>query len=283
MREYSRHKRMVKDVDKFMNDRENPDRLEKVMLFAMQYLSLRTVHSDEISNEEIGYAVQKVNTGQEFEINELYSALMKTLTKQEYIFRIIRVKYVHDTRDSLLLVASPLLKELGKYMHRDAIHFNRKEVKLLAKSDGINETEKEAGNDAESSAETSPPEEKWEPSQEGTVVLSPLERMHVSQEPEKEKEPIQAKPVMEKKLRTKRERHPDLALCETDPELDRINHLWDNPSGRDDWLMANVATKSNKYGYETAGKYDATTVGKAVGVDQGTVLFYLRQKLLAKA
>ena len=154
MRQYALHKRLVSDVDRFVNEKKvriddngkkmyDAKNLEKVMLFVMQYLSLRLVHSDEISNEEIGYVVRKVNFGLEYEIPELYNILTRELTHQEYIFRIRRVKYLKNTPDSLVLVVSPLMKQLGKYMHENTIRINTKEVKLLGGNEPSGSTEKD--------------------------------------------------------------------------------------------------------------------------------------------
>ena len=100
MREYAIHKRFISDVDRIVNTKEwlkdengnilknengkkiyTQENLEKVMIFAMQYLALRQVHSDEISNEEIAYVVRKINFT-EYEIPEIYRTMgEKTDTK----------------------------------------------------------------------------------------------------------------------------------------------------------------------------------------------------------
>ena len=245
MRQYALHKRLVSDVDRFMNEKKvridsngkkiyDVKNLEKAMLFVMQYLSLRLVHSDEISNEEIGYIVKKVNFGSEYEIPELYNILTQELTHQEYIFRIRRIKYLKDTSDSLMLVVSPLMKELGKYMHANMIRINTKEVKLLGGNEPVGSTEKNEEHESASISSV-----------------------------------------------RKQKRNPDLVLCASDPELERIRQLWDNREERNAWISANVLSRSRKHGYTTSGKYPAKIVGKAVGVDQGTVLFYLRQTVLS--
>lgn len=281
MREYARHKRMVSDVHRFINSKQNPDRLERVMHFAGEYLSLRITHP-EINDEELGYAIRKINPGAEIEMNELYETLIESLTRQQYVFRIKRIKYVKDTRDSVLLVASPLLKKLGKYMNQNMIQFNKEEVKVMNQNI---EPEAEPGKEPEENIEKAHDEipeaitEAKEELPQNEPVSSPIEKV-TEAKPEENTE--EEKPVKEKKPRAKRERHPDIYLCDADPELNEINKLWDSPDERDKWLVANVSTKSKKYGYEIKGKYDATTVGKAVGVDQGTVLFYLRKKILEK-
>ncbi len=114
MRQYAIHRRFISDVDRIVNQ----DSLEKVIIFAMHYFSLRQVHSDEISNEEIAYVVGKLHFT-DTEIPELYKSLSEDLTNQEFIFRIKRIKYVRNTKDSIMIVASPLMKRLGKYMNRE--------------------------------------------------------------------------------------------------------------------------------------------------------------------
>ena len=265
-RQYSLHKKLVADVDRFMNEKKwrkdsnghitrnskgtrlyETGNLEKVILFTMQYLSLRLVHSDEISNEEIGYVVRKVNFGSEYEIPELYNILTKELTNQEFIFRIKRVKYLKNTADSLLIVASPLMKKLGKYMYRNTIRINAREVKLLEGKELAGEMVQEPGLNVE----------------EPGFGIHKMPRRKVA-----------------KKLG--RGREPDMGLCASDPELDRIRQVWDDREERDAWILKNVLSVSRKYGYATTGRYPAATVAKAVGVDQGTVLFYLRQRMLGK-
>ena len=248
MRQYALHKRLVSDVDRFVNEKKvriddngkkmyDAKNLEKVMLFVMQYLSLRLVHSDEISNEEIGYVVRKVNFGPEYEIPELYNILTRELTHQEYIFRIRRVKYLKNTPDSLVLVVSPLMKQLGKYMQENTIRINTKEVRLLGGNEPSGSTEKD--------------EEQPE-----------LELISISSS-------------------QKKSRNPDMELCASDSELDRIRQVWDDREERNAWIAMNVLSTSKKYGYSTHGKYPANVVGRAVGVDQGTVLFHLRQMVLS--
>ena len=265
MRQYALHKRLVADVDRFMNEKKwkvdgnghverdargvkqyDAKNLEKVMLFVMQYLSLRQVHSDEISNEEIGYVMKKVNFGHEYEIPELYSILTRELTNQEYIFRIRRIKYLKNTPDSLVLVASPLMQELGKYMHKNTIRVNTKEVKLLKENEPMdNPVIGSVNNEVKNKLS-------------GTIAEQP-ETMHVR----------------------KKTRNPDMALCASDPELDRIRQIWDDREERNTWISSNVLSASKKYGYSNSGKYSAGMVGRAVGVDQGTVLFYLRKMALS--
>ncbi len=228
MRQYALHKKFIGDVDRHFRDSGN---MEKVMLYAMQFLSLRLVHSDEISNEEIAYAVRKVNADNEFEIPDLYNILIQELTNQQYIFRIKRIKYLKDSRDSLMVVASPLMRELGKYLYEDTIRINMKEVTLLDKSEKNNSTD--------------------------TVSL--LRRI-----PD-----------------TLSRSYPRQSNAD-DPELKRIKEIWKDRNRRDEWILQNVLSTSKKYGYSNPGKYSASIVAKAVGVDPSTVLFYLRKKILSE-
>lgn len=146
MREYAIHKRFISDVDRIVNTKEwlkdengnilkdengkkfyTQENLEKVMIFAMQYLALRQVHSDEISNEEIAYVVRKINFT-EYEIPEIYRTMVEELTNREFIFRIRRIKYIRNTNDSVLIVTSPLMEKLGKYLTTKEIHYNSVDI-----------------------------------------------------------------------------------------------------------------------------------------------------------
>ena len=290
MREYALHKKMVMDVNRFMYVKEwkkdnnghiirngngqklyDSKNLEKIILFAMQYFSLRIVHSDEISNEEISYIVKKVNFDSDFEVPELYNILTEKLTNQQYIFRIKRIKYLKNTPDSLVLVASPLMKELGKYLYMDTIHVNTKEVKLFM----------DVGNETLSASTTEGNDEIPEPD----VIVSEnpalMEKSLALEETKKEeKETVQPKPKLKSKPKPRQERMPDMELCASDPQLDIIRKIWEDKQERNAWILKNVSSESKKYGYNNIGKYPANIVGRAVGVDQGTVLFYLRKTIL---
>ena len=108
--EYALHKRFVADVDRIVRRDEN---LEKVIIYAINYLSLRQVHSDEISNQDLMEVAKKVSFTS-LDLPELYREMIQDLTNQEFIFRIKRVKYVRNTRDSISIVSSPLMKRIGR-------------------------------------------------------------------------------------------------------------------------------------------------------------------------
>ncbi len=146
MREYAIHKRFISDVDRIVNTKEwlkdengdilkdekgkriyTQENLEKVMIFAMQYLALRQVHSDEISNDEIAHVVRRINFT-EYEIPEIYRTMVEELTNREFIFRIKRVKYVRNTKDSVMIVTSPLMEKLGKYLTTKEIHYKSVDI-----------------------------------------------------------------------------------------------------------------------------------------------------------
>ena len=146
MREYAIHKRFISDVDRIVNTKEwlkdedgkilkdengkriyTQENLEKVIIFAMQYLALRQVHSDEISNEEIAHVVRRINFT-EYEIPEIYRTMADELTNREFIFRIKRVKYVRNTKDSVMIVTSPLMEKLGKYLTTKEIHYKSVDI-----------------------------------------------------------------------------------------------------------------------------------------------------------
>ena len=108
--EYALHKRFVADVDRIMRKDEN---LEKVIIYAINYLSLRQVHSDEISNQDLMEVAKKVSFTS-LDLPELYREMIQDLTNQEFIFRIKRVKYVKNTKDSISIVSSPLMRRIGR-------------------------------------------------------------------------------------------------------------------------------------------------------------------------
>jgi hypothetical protein len=103
------------------------ENLEKVMIFAMQYLALRQVHSDEISNDEIAHVVGRINFT-EYEIPEIYRTMVEELTNREFIFRIKRIKYVKNTNDSVMIVTSPLMAKLGKYLTTKEIRYKSVDI-----------------------------------------------------------------------------------------------------------------------------------------------------------
>ena len=108
--EYALHKRFVADVDRIVRRDEN---LEKVIIYAINYLSLRQVHSDEISNQDLMEVAKKVSFTS-LDLPELYREMIQDLTNQEFIFRIKRVKYVRNTKDSISIVSSPLMRRIGR-------------------------------------------------------------------------------------------------------------------------------------------------------------------------
>ena len=108
--EYALHKRFVADVDRIVRRDEN---LEKVIIYAINYLSLRQVHSDEISNQDLMEVAKKVSFTS-LDLPELYREMIQDLTNQEFIFRIKRVKYVKNTKDSISIVSSPLMRRIGR-------------------------------------------------------------------------------------------------------------------------------------------------------------------------
>ena len=127
MRQYSTHKRFVGDVDRFMNRDEN---IDKMMTFVINYPSLRQVHSDEISNDEIMYVLRKT-TFEDLDVPELYKELMDELTNQQFIFRIKRVKYIRNTQDSVSIVSSPLIEAIGNNLMMESISVDNKKVALI--------------------------------------------------------------------------------------------------------------------------------------------------------
>lgn len=152
MRQYSTHKRFVSDVDRFMNRGNN---LDKMMTFVINYLSLRQVHSDEISNDEIMYAVKKV-TFADMDIPELYENLMDELTNQQFIFRIRRVKYIKNTQDSIMIVSSPLIESMGNELMMESISVVNNRVALI---DPSGSTPEDDGNNKPDEANEVPEEQ----------------------------------------------------------------------------------------------------------------------------
>ena len=127
MRQYARHRRFVKDVERMMKNEEN---MEKMIVFASNYISMRQIHSDEISNRDILEVVKKVSFV-DFELLDLYRTLLKDLSNQEFIFRIKRVKYIENTKDSVAIVSSPLLEKVGKYLMSETITMKTKTVSFV--------------------------------------------------------------------------------------------------------------------------------------------------------
>ena len=142
---YALHKRFVKDVDRIVGREEN---LEKVILYAINYLSLRQVHSDEISNHDLMEVARKVSLI-DLDLPNLYREMIQDLTNQEFIFRIKRVKYVRNTKDTVAIVSSPLLKRIGKELMSTTI---RSSVALM--DDSIEPSETHVPSEATPSEES---------------------------------------------------------------------------------------------------------------------------------
>lgn len=117
---YSLHKRFVKDVDRIVRRNEN---LEKVISYTVNYLSLRQIYPEEISDQNLIEITRKVSF-MDLEIPEIYRELVKELSNQEFIFRIKRVKYLKNTKDSVVIVSSPLLQKIGKELMSTTITSN---------------------------------------------------------------------------------------------------------------------------------------------------------------
>ena len=143
---YALHKRFIKDVDEIVRRDEN---LEKVIVYAVNYLSLRQIHSDEISNQDLMEVARKVSFI-DLDLPDLYREMIKDLTNQEFIFRIKRVKYVRNTKDTVAIVSSPLLKRIGKELMSTTITSS---VALM--DDGIEPSETQVPSEASPSGESS--------------------------------------------------------------------------------------------------------------------------------
>ena len=117
---YALHKRFIKDVDRIVGRDEN---LEKVISYAVNYLSLRQIHSDEISNQDLIEVARKISFV-DFELPEIYKEMIKDLSNQEFIFRIKRIKYLKNTKNSIAIVSSPLLRKIGKELMSTTITSN---------------------------------------------------------------------------------------------------------------------------------------------------------------
>jgi hypothetical protein len=117
---YALHKRFIKDVDRIVGRDEN---LGKVISYAVNYLSLRQIHSDEISNQDLIEVARKISFV-DFELPEIYKEMIKDLSNQEFIFRIKRIKYLKNTKNSIAIVSSPLLRKIGKELMSTTITSN---------------------------------------------------------------------------------------------------------------------------------------------------------------
>jgi hypothetical protein len=141
--EYALHKRFVADVDRIMRKDEN---LEKVIIYAINYLSLRQVHSDEISNQDLMEVAKKVSFTS-LDLPELYREMIQDLTNQEFIFRIKRVKYVRNTKDSISIVSSPLMRRIGRELMSTTIS---SKVALMDSMETVAESQAKPDDEKES-------------------------------------------------------------------------------------------------------------------------------------
>lgn len=112
MRSYSTHKTFVKKVERLVV--KEPENFQKMLDFSIQYFSIRSI-SGTISDEQALYVIQRCYPSC-LDMDSLYRHLTWMLTNQQYIFRIKRIKYLHDSKDGVSIVPSPLISDVGQYL-----------------------------------------------------------------------------------------------------------------------------------------------------------------------
>ena len=242
MRQYARHRRFVKDVERMMKNEEN---MEKLIVFASNYISLRQIHSDEISNRDIVEIVKKVSFV-DFELLDLYRTLLNDLSNQEFIFRIKRVKYIENTKDSVAIVSSPLLEKIGKHLMSETITMKTKSVRFV--------------KDGE--------EREYE-------ELVDIGKMDENVETKKQTTPsVQAKDTV-------RAKDTMIMYDTSDPSsLDYVCAIWNDSEKRLDWLMKNMKYTSTKYNYDQKNGYTPEEIAERTGRNVLTVKWHLRKYIM---
>ena len=100
MRQYARHKLFVRKVEKMLDE-------DKVAMIACDYIALSSLPL--IPKEKLEYVVLSV-IHDDVNFNEIYPELLKSLSKQEIIFRLRRVKYLVCEEDIRFRFTDPIVE-----------------------------------------------------------------------------------------------------------------------------------------------------------------------------
>ena len=134
MRQYSTHKRFIKDIVRFTDP-------EMVSEASSYFILLRSCSAmEDVSDEQISWVVDKiVNTN----LSNIYSRLYDDigLSTQEITFRIKRVKYIVNKNDDLKFKFPNVLSEIAETF-KNTIVIPYIEVKRMTKEDEIEKVEK---------------------------------------------------------------------------------------------------------------------------------------------
>lgn len=134
MRQYSTHKRFIKDIVRFTDS-------EMVSEASSYFILLRSCSAmEDVSDEQISWVVDKiVNTN----LSNIYSRLYDDigLSTQEITFRIKRVKYIVNKNDDLKFKFPNVLSEIAETF-KNTIVIPYIEVKRMTKEDEIEKVEK---------------------------------------------------------------------------------------------------------------------------------------------
>lgn len=134
MRQYSTHKRFIKDIVRFTDP-------EMVSEASSYFILLRSCSAmEDVSDEQISWVVDKiVNTN----LSNIYSRLYDDigLSTQEITFRIKRVKYIVNKNDDLKFKFPNVLSEIAETF-KNTIVIPYIEVKRMTEDNGIEKVEK---------------------------------------------------------------------------------------------------------------------------------------------
>ena len=233
---YALHKKFIKDIDRLMKREEN---LEKVVIYAINYLSLRQVHSDEISNYDLMEVARKISFV-DLELLDVYREMLKELSNHEFVFRVKRVKYIKNTKDSIMIVSSPLLKRIGKELMSTTIN---SDVSLL--DDQMNKGASIKIKCSENSNDNS--NDQIPVDTESALPVDHTEDVAVSND--------------------------------IDPDLKYAKEIWFDPPKRLEWLLKNMKYANRKYGYKQENGYTPEEIAEATGRNVLTVKHYVREYL----
>ena len=242
---YALHKRFLSDVDKIIN---RDDNIEKIMVYAMNYLSLRQIHSDEISNRDLIEVTRKVSFT-DYEVPDIYREMIEELTSQEFVFRIKRVKYIKNTRDSIAIISSPLLMKVGKYLMNSEISSDALPV------------------DEEPENKEYTDETKYE---DQTETLHEEETITENTDNTDNKESINKSESSENK-------EPSVPS-----DISNLKEIWHDPDLRIKWLLDNMKYKNRDYDYERKDGYTPEEIANAIGRNVLSVKHHIRKYLRDK-
>lgn len=132
MREYSIHKRFVFDVERAVIMEDVIPDFSAVFISLRESPSLSSINDDSIvllTKEILG-----MNSDEPVDVSWIYPKLLESLTNQQLIFRIKRVKYLKVGKNSVDFVPH-LLVNLGKQMFKNNLIIDDRRLRKMPDKD----------------------------------------------------------------------------------------------------------------------------------------------------